>query len=88
MIAPVLGKFRDELHGLFRIVVGFLFWSHGAGKLFGIMGREEPVELLSAFGVAGVSEVALRTGSRRDHVLPRAQHAAQGSAHPGAIPRH
>ncbi len=56
MIAPVLGKFRDELHGLFRIVVGFLFLSHGAGKLFGIMGREEPVELLSAFGVAGVLE--------------------------------
>ena len=56
MTAPVLDKFRGEVQGIFRIVVGFLFWSHGAQKLFGIMGREEPVELMSAFGVAGILE--------------------------------
>jgi len=39
-----------------RIVVGFLFWIHGAQKLFAWFGRDEPVALMSEFGVAGILE--------------------------------
>jgi putative oxidoreductase len=38
-----------------RIVVGFLFWTHGAQKLLGWFGADQ-AELLSRFGVAGVLE--------------------------------
>ncbi len=43
-------------HNAMRIVVGFLFWLHGLQKLFGILGRDEPVELMSWLGAAGVIE--------------------------------
>ena len=43
---------------LLRIAAGFLFWQHGAQKLFGVLGRETPVEFFSLMGLAGVLEVA------------------------------
>ena len=43
-------------HNAMRIVVGFLFRLHGLQKLFGILGRDEPVELMSWLGAAGVIE--------------------------------
>jgi len=39
-----------------RIVAGFLFLQHGAQKLFGLWGREAPVELVSLLGLAAVLE--------------------------------
>ena len=44
-------------HNTMRIVVGFLFWLHGLEKLFGMFGREEPVELISRLGAAGLPVV-------------------------------
>jgi len=41
---------------LLRIVTGFLFLPHGAQKLFGVLGRDGPVPLLSLLGLAGVLE--------------------------------
>jgi putative oxidoreductase len=41
---------------LLRVVAGFLFWQHGIQKLFGILGREAPVEFFTQFGLAGVLE--------------------------------
>tara|TARA_B100001013_G_scaffold278770_1_gene178869 strand:+ start:52 stop:447 length:396 start_codon:yes stop_codon:yes gene_type:complete len=41
--------------GLLRIITAFLFIPHGAQKLFGALGQN-PVELLSLSGVAGVLE--------------------------------
>jgi putative oxidoreductase len=41
----VLERWRDEVLGVFRIVVGFLFASHGAAALFGVLG----VDQLQAF---------------------------------------
>jgi len=41
---------------LLRIIAGFLFLQHGAQKLFGIWGREAPVELASLLGLAAVLE--------------------------------
>lgn len=42
-------------YAAFRIVTGFLFWQHGAQKLFGWLGGDQ-VELASLMGVAGILE--------------------------------
>ena len=39
-----------------RIVAGFLFWQHGAQKLFGILGGDQVGSLMSLMGMAGVIE--------------------------------
>ena len=57
MIWDQLAKCQNAVHGLTRIVVGFLFFTHGAQKLFGWFGAAETVEIFSRFGVAGVLEV-------------------------------
>jgi putative oxidoreductase len=41
---------------LLRIISGFLFLQHGAQKLFGLWGREAPVELVSLLGLAAALE--------------------------------
>ena len=56
MIGDQLAKLQHPVQGLTRIVVGLLFFSHGAQKLFGWFGAEGTVELFSRFGVAGVLE--------------------------------
>lgn len=47
--------FRSAAHNLFRVVAGFLFWQHGAQKLFGWFGGTQ-VDLVSLLGLAGVLE--------------------------------
>ncbi len=42
---------------LLRIVAGFLFMQHGLQKLFGVLGRDVPVEFFSQMGLAGVLEL-------------------------------
>ncbi len=42
-------------YAAFRIVTGFLFWQHGAQKLFGWLGGDQ-VELASLMGLAGLLE--------------------------------
>jgi len=41
---------------LMRIVFGLMFMQHGAQKLFAVLGREQPVELFSQLGAAGIME--------------------------------
>lgn len=55
MLEATLGKYQGTIHGVMRIVVGFLFWTHGAQKLLGWLGGDQ-AELLSRFGAAGVLE--------------------------------
>jgi len=52
-----MAKYQGVVQGLTRIVVGFLFFTHGGQKLFGWFGAEGTVDLMSRFGVAGVLEV-------------------------------
>lgn len=40
-----------------RIVAGFMFSLHGFQKIFGILGREEAVEIMSRMGAAGLIEL-------------------------------
>lgn len=57
MIFDQLSKYQNVVHGLTRIIIGFLFFTHGAQKLFGWFGAGGTVEIFSRFGVAGVLEV-------------------------------
>ena len=56
MNTTFFGRFQDGAHNLFRVAVGFLFWQHGAQKLFGWFGGTQVETLLSQMGVAGVLE--------------------------------
>ena len=53
---PLLAPYSNYVHAVTRIVVGFLFWQHGAQKLFAAFGQEQSVVLFSRIGVAGVIE--------------------------------
>ena len=55
----MLDQHKDTAYALLRIVSGFLFFCHGAQKIFGVMLREgqEPRELDLLIGTAGVIEV-------------------------------
>ena len=47
----------EMTYSITRIVIGFLFSLHGIEKIFGVMSRDEPAELFSLLGVAGVIEL-------------------------------
>lgn len=47
---------RSATLAILRIAAGALFWQHGAQKLFGWLGGQGPVELVSWMGLAGVIE--------------------------------
>ena len=55
-----LGRYSGHVYAVMRVVIGFLFWFHGAQKLFGWFGGFGPdggsAELVSRFGVAGIIE--------------------------------
>ena len=49
----------DKLYVVFRVIVGLLFFVHGAQKLFGWFGAKGVVPLMSMFGAAGVIETVV-----------------------------
>ena len=55
-----MNKFLSDLEPLarnaMRIMVGMMYWSHGAQKLFGWFGWENPVAITSRFGAAAIIE--------------------------------
>jgi putative oxidoreductase len=54
-----LSPFQARVLGVSRIAIGFLFWVHGAQKLFGWFGgfgEAGTAELMSRFGAAGLIE--------------------------------
>lgn len=56
MASDAWSRWQPVALSLLRIVMGFLYMPHGAQKLFGAFG-DQPAELLSLMGVAGVLEV-------------------------------
>ena len=50
-------KKEDILYFLFRVIIGFVFFIHGAQKMFGWFGAKGTVPLVSLMGLAGVIEV-------------------------------
>ena len=53
----IFEKSSDSFWFAFRILVGFLFFTHGAQKLFGWFGSQGTSNLFSIFGLAGVIEI-------------------------------
>ena len=55
----LLDKWTPQIHGLLRIVVGFMFLCHGSAKLLGMPHVEglSGVPLMSLMGLAGVLEL-------------------------------
>ena len=51
-----LGPYGDLIYSVMRLVIGFQFWCHGAGKVFGMFGGRTR-DLASLTGVAGLIEV-------------------------------
>ncbi|GAA1612730.1 MULTISPECIES: DoxX family protein [Kribbella] len=66
----VLERFQKEVIGVFRIVVGFLFATHGAAALFGVLGVEKagllvwPSWWASLIQTAGGALVMIGLGTR------------------------
>jgi putative oxidoreductase len=56
-----LGKFDDYAYSAMRIVLGFLYWSHGPSWLWGSFDGFGPVDAWSLQWVAGVLETSLGT---------------------------
>ena len=56
MLTDIAANYTKVAHGMMRIVVGFLFMTHGGQKLFAWFGADQSAELISRFGVAGVLE--------------------------------
>lgn len=55
-MSPVLQTAPQKwTYAAYRIVTAFLFWQHGAQKLFGWLGGDQ-VELVSLIGLAGILE--------------------------------
>ena len=52
----MLDQHKDTAYALLRIVSGFLFFCHGAPKIFGVMGREAE-EMFNLYWFAGLIEV-------------------------------
>ena len=53
-----LGKYGEQYYLVFRVLVGLMFFMHGAQKLFGWFGGNA-AELASIYGVGGVVEVVV-----------------------------
>ena len=52
-----LERFESTFYVIFRVLVGFMFFAHGAQKIFGWYGAKSAMPLASLMGVAGSVEV-------------------------------
>ena len=57
MLDKIIKKYRDHLYFVFRLFVGFLFFTIGAQRLLGWFGGQEITPLFSIFGLAGIIEI-------------------------------
>jgi putative oxidoreductase len=57
-----LGRFEGAAYAIMRVVLAFLYWSHGPSWLFGWFTDRPPVPFMSVpFGVAGAIEIVCGT---------------------------
>ncbi|MEK6945459.1 MAG: DoxX family protein [Nanoarchaeota archaeon] len=55
----VFEKSSEQLWVVFRILVGILFFTHGAQKIFGWFGSKGAVSITTMFGLAGIIEICV-----------------------------
>jgi putative oxidoreductase len=53
----LLGRYREILYAVLRLVAGFLFFQHGLPKLIGGFGQTSAAEPMTQMWVAGIIEV-------------------------------
>ena len=53
----LLQPYKATIYVLLRVVAGLVFSLHGFQKMFGVLGRDEPVSLASQLGLASIIEV-------------------------------
>lgn len=58
VLGNMVKKWSSSLHLVFRVVLGVLFFEHGAQKVLGWFGGSV-MELTSLFGVAGILELVV-----------------------------
>jgi putative oxidoreductase len=56
-----LSGFESGAFALMRIVLAFLYWSHGPAWLFGAFTERDPVSPASLLGIAGIIEIVCGT---------------------------
>ena len=52
-----LGGYEPAAYALLRVILAFLYWSHGPRWLFGVFGGQQAAPLFSRFGAAGTIEI-------------------------------
>lgn len=57
VIRTIAERYKDQLYIIFRVMVGLLFFQHGAQKLFGWFGDKAPVVFFSIMGFVGLMEL-------------------------------
>ena len=62
LINRYVKNYGNGLYVVFRVIVGYLFFAHGAGKLFGVLGGPGPFEVMSLMGLAGIIETLVGLG--------------------------
>jgi|TARA_Y100000310_G_scaffold172170_2_gene172302 putative oxidoreductase len=56
-IGKYLGKYHDQFYVVFRILVGLLFFCHGAQKVLGWFTDKPAMALGSSMGIVGLAEI-------------------------------
>ena len=54
-----MNKHKDWMYVVFRVLVGLVFFMHGAQKMFGWFGGGKVANLATLFGAAGIVEVVV-----------------------------
>ena len=52
-----LGNYQEGAYAIMRVILAFLYWSHGPSWLFGWFTDRPPAALMTRFGAAGVIEI-------------------------------
>src|SRR5688572_51078 len=56
-----LGRYEEGAYAIMRVILAFLYWSHGPSWLFGWFTDRPPAELTTRFGAAGAIEIVCGT---------------------------
>jgi|ETNmetMinimDraft_2_1059921.scaffolds.fasta_scaffold03235_4 putative oxidoreductase len=56
-IGKYVNKYHDQFYVIFRILIGLMFFCHGAQKVLGWFTENPAAALMSTFGIVGIFEI-------------------------------